>query len=226
MTTWATLRGNVRIILSDTGDSPRFTDTELLLYCKRALDAYSGYFPMKGNSVVTSTGTDGQYTLETEWKIDRVSHETDAGYENFLEEVTRIPGRAMSYYTEGWWRVGDVLYVTPTTLEDIKVYYTTLHTHPESDTSVLTIPQMDEMLIEKYICGMAMDRYIGKAAMLDRWRDRKRDDNPIIIARHNWMKEWENLIAQRLAGRPLRLVVKGRDRPDSTYSDVTWQTAA
>jgi len=220
------LLANVRVMLSDEGTTKKYPDTELLLYCKRALDLYSSYFPLYVSATATGSGTDGQYLLELGWTVTRVSHETDTGYENFLEEIPRVSGQAMHYYVEGWWRESNTLHVTPTTLEDIKLYYSTRHTHPTETTSVLTIPPLDELLIEKAMCGMAMDRMVSKAAVLDRWKEKgKRDDNPIIVARHNWMKEFEKGIAQRMAGRKLRFVVKGRDRSRSTAPSVSWLTS-
>lgn len=224
MTTWATLRQNIRLQLDDTGDTPKWTDAELLLYVKRAVQAYSQYFPM--DATATPTGSDGDYTVEDTWDIDRVSHTTDADYEEFLEELDRLPGQAMHYYLEGWWREDTTLSVYPTTLEDVKIYYTSCHTLPTQDSSVLTVPIDDEGLLEVFVLRKCHDRYVGKTGLLDRWKESgKRDDNPILMSVINWQRQWEHGIAQRLSRRRLRMYKKGRDASYAEARSAVWLTS-
>lgn len=216
MTTWATLRAKVRRQLNDTGATPRWSNDLLLDYAVRAVEAYSEFFPLASTATPTAGDTAGQYIVDEEWEITGVSHETAADYEEFLEPLARGPGTAMHVYAEGYWQDGVTIYVTPTTLEDVKVAYTTCHTRPTTDNSVLTIPLKDEGLIEFHIYGMAMDSYVGRSALLDRWKEKgSRSDNPVIIASWNWKKEWSAQIGQRLSGRSVHLYKRGRDRPET-----------
>jgi len=198
-------------MLSDTAAS-RWTSDELLEYVRAALDEYSQYFPFV--TAVTPTGADGVYTMDPEWTVTGVSHLDASDYEQFLEELRLLPGRGLSQSSRGWWRVGDTLYVRPTTLDSVAVYLTTRHTIPTSDASVLTVPSTDEQMIVDFICGMAVERFSIKTALLDRWREKgKRDDNPVEVPRSVFRKNFERAILARLSKATLRKYTSGRDRP-------------
>ena len=224
MTTWATLRTEVRTHLSEL-TANKFSDAALLVYCADAIYEYSEHLPLTTSATPTAQATEGQYTVDGSWSLYAVSHVSDAGYEEILEKIDRQPGKSLHYWVKGWYVVGTTLYVKPTSLETITCYYQTTHTVPTEDTDEMTVPDKDLRLIKAFIIGTALDTLSHKTAYLDRWNESSaRNKNPFERPAKNWRKQWEQAIGSRLANEDVQLFVKGRDYPDRVFAEDLWQT--
>jgi len=214
MTTWETLRDEIREDIEDTKANPRYSDALLLTYAKDAIKDYSNWFPQRTDQTLLSGTGKGPYTLPTDL-VNILFLECPAN--RFLERRIARPGTRYPKITGRpffFYKTGGSLYLdgSPLAGETVLLTYEATHTIPTGDSTVLTIPIHDEELIRLYVKAKVYERIRTKAARLDRYRDDDRDDNPITPEVRNLMRDYDKKMAERYEGGTIMLHRQGRMR--------------
>jgi hypothetical protein len=222
MTTWGDLRTTIRGELSDTGDTPRWTDALLFTYVCDAVRDYSLWFP-KRTDRLELTLAEGSYALPADF-VDALFVECPR--DTYLEARKPRPGvrfpsqggsKPFYYFIEG----GN-LYLpgTPVDGAEILLTYNAIHAVPATaaDSAFLfTVPLLDEELIRLYVRAQANGQMRNRQSLLDRFKTRAsggndRQDNPLEPEVESLMLEYKLKVAQRVDGGAVLLFRPGRVR--------------
>ena len=204
MTTWGSLRADLRLELKDP-NATKWPDGLMYIYIKDALNDYSQYFPIRKYAVeiVIEEGETG-YTLPEDFLKDVL---VESPATTYLKRYQKTPGTQLLtrttprfYYIEG-----NKLFLNAPTDGQVFLTYDALHPTPaalDDDTFVLTVPLRDEELIRLYIKAAAHGHIRGKSARLDRFKPvGTRDDNPLIPEVELTYQDYMAKIAERLGGK-------------------------
>jgi hypothetical protein len=218
MTTWETLRTEIREDIEDTGSTKRYSDALLWTYLKDAIKDYSTWFPLRVDKEVLSGSGAGPYP-EPVGLVNILFVECPDN--RFLERRLASPGarypktsgRPFFFYMDG----GN-LYLdgSPLAGESVLMTYESLHDWPSSsdddDSHVFSLPEGDEELIRLYVKAKIFEKVRTKTANLDRFAETGRTENPVTPEVRNLMRDYDRKIAARYQGGSIMLHRQGRIR--------------
>lgn len=208
---WSELRSEIRYQLKDSGSTPKWADGELLVYVNYALRDYSRYFPVEGAADV-ALSTDGSATINSDWTILAVEYPDNS----FLDELVVKPGTKLWSSTTGYYMLEGKMWVVhsddPST---VRVHYTTVRDTVSADSDTVNVPAEDEELIALYVLAKCTERVGEQSANLDRWREGRRDDNPLVVMQNHYYIRYIEGIGSRMAGR--QIAVKWNRRRSGTF---------
>lgn len=182
-TPWYEVSARVRVMLSDTGATPKWDDQDLLRYANAALvDMSTGLPRWSRQSFAVTSGTASLSVPDDMISVQKV--EVDAGI--FLNRYHMVSGRVLEPKIAGYVLFGrEVLFYPPPTDDvTITLYGWTLYDPLVTSADVLTIPIWAELALQYLVCALAVEREEMKDAKLSRFATRRdkgdeRDDNPI-----------------------------------------------
>lgn len=216
MTTWANFLSELREIIDDNSDSPRYTDELLYMYTKDAVRDYSTHFPRRIDRL-EMVYADGSYALPSDFVDDLY---VESPQDRFLERRNSVPGRRYGSPTRPlyYYVSGGSLYLSGSPYESDAVLLTYFATHEipasqDDQTFVFTIPDRDIELPRLYVKAMVTGQMRSKQSKQDRFKPAgRRDDNPLMPETMSLMDEYHMKINARLGGKAIRLYRQGMTR--------------
>jgi hypothetical protein len=214
MTTWAEIREDVRLRLKDTNDTRyKWSDVELLMYCRDALRNFSVRFPRRTEVEVEVLAGTATYALPA--SLVRVNLVVTP--ERVLRELTLQPGAILaqrpsaSSFARGYIdplkkvhgftvKEGSLrLYPEPEVDMTVVVHMDELYEEPDEDTDVIQIPSIAHIALKYLICAYAVERDELADGSLRRWATSddagvRRDDNPLRPVARDFYRRYENEI--------------------------------
>lgn len=182
---WSALRDEqVRVFLDDVAKNT-WSDAELLLYCRWALDDFTLWCPLA--ATMTLARDTASFTLPNDfYQVNLVEWTYTDYYRKFLEEVSRRPGFEFpssevddESYPVGYWIEGDTLYLGRTAEEDFTLHYWAYYPIPTGDASSITVPRWGRQALLFYIVAMALLRQSIGHAMVRQWNTRVDSGRPL-----------------------------------------------
>jgi hypothetical protein len=192
---------------TESPESPRWTDAELLAYANLAVDDLSVNVALARLATLSTATATAVFALPQDLvRVDFVTWE-EVGVTTFLKEVKPHPGDAWDSSDEsienGWlphWPVeGQLTLVqTPTSAVTLRVLYSAYREHMTDAASVLPIgaQQWMEEALAFYTCYLAHMREAVGRASLEQWSSKPENivGNPLLVEALAWLQGYERLL--------------------------------